>query len=277
MRLKLSIVAIVAVVSSIGAAFADQLDDIKARGTLVCGTLGTAEPFSFADPKTREIVGYDIDLCKAIANDIGVKLQVKPVSVEARIPELVQGRVDIVAGNLGYTTDRAKQIEFTTAYFVSLQKMLIKDSSTFKTLDDLAKSRISAPKGSTSERYIRETLPNASLLTFQDPPSAFLALAQSKVDSMILSEINAQKFISQTGEKFRFIDQPVAKEFWGLGVQKGQPALLKQVNTTLARLEESGEGEKIFDKWLGETTAYKLKKPFKFNEPVSDPVLRPAL
>jgi polar amino acid transport system substrate-binding protein len=276
MKIKCFTIALVATVLSVGTATADQLADIKSRGTLICGTLGTAEPFSFANPSTREIVGYDIDLCKAIADDIGVKLQMKPMSVEARIPELVQARVDVLAGNLGYTPERAQQIAYTTAYFVSLQKLLVKADSNFSNIDDLAKSRISAPKGSSSERYVREALPQATLLTFQDPPSAFMALAQSKVDAMILSEINAEKFVAQTGQNFKFIDQPVAEEFWGLGIRKNEPALLEQVNATLRRLEESGEGQKIFDKWLGETTAYKMKKPFKFDKPVSDPVLRPA-
>ncbi|MBN9055365.1 MAG: ABC transporter substrate-binding protein [Rhizobiales bacterium] len=276
MKLKFSVMALLATVLSCGTAAADQLADIKSRGTLTCGTLGTAEPFSFADPTTREIVGYDIDLCKAIADDIGVKLEMKPLSVEARIPELAQGRVDVMAGNLGYTPERAQQIDYTTSYFVSLQKLLVKADSDFAAIDDLANSRISAPKGSSSERYIRDALPQATLLTFQDPPSAFLALAQSKVDAMILSEINAEKFVAQTGEKFKFVDQAVAEEFWGLGVRKNETALLEQVNATLKRLETSGEGEKIFDKWLGEETAYKLKKPFKFDEPVSDPVLRTA-
>ena len=203
-------------------------------------------------------------------------MEAKPISVEARIPELVQGRIDIVAGNLGYTPERAEQIDYTTAYFVSLQKLLVKDGSSFETIESLADSRISAPKGSSSERYVREVLPQASLLTFQDPPSAFLALAQSKVDAMILSEINAEKFIAQTGESFRFVEEPVAEEYWGLGVRKNEEAFRQQVNVTLKRLEDSGEGEAIFDKWLGDETVYKLSKPFKFDDPVSDPVLRPA-
>lgn len=276
MKTQLSIIALVAAVFSAGSAAADQLEDIKARGTLVCGTLGTAEPFSFADPQTRQIVGYDLDLCQAIATDLGVELEMKPISVEARIPELVQGRVDIVAGNLGYSPERAKQIDYSNAYFVSLQKLLIATNSEFTTIDDLANAKISAPKGSSSERFVREILPEATLLTFQDPPSAFLALAQSKVDAMILSEINAQKFIEQTGGEFEFVEEAVAKEYWGLGVRKNEPALLEAVNETLNGLEKSGEGQKIFDQWLGESTPYKLTRPFAFDEAVGDPVLRPA-
>lgn len=89
---KIALIAplLTALFLSHGTASADQLADIKQRGTLVCGTLGTAEPFSFPNPQTREIQGYDIDYCAAIAKSLGVKLEIKPVSVPARIPELQQ-------------------------------------------------------------------------------------------------------------------------------------------------------------------------------------------
>ena len=147
MKLKCFTIALVATMLSVGTATADQLADIKSRGTLICGTLGTAEPFSFANPSTREIVGYDIDLCKAIADDIGVKLQMKPMSVEARIPELVQARVDVLAGNLGYTPERAQQIAYTTAYFVSLQKLLGRPTPTSPTSTILQKAKSARPRG----------------------------------------------------------------------------------------------------------------------------------
>ena len=76
---------------------ADQVADIKAKGELVCGVLGTDDPFSFVDPKSREIVGYDVDLCNAVAKKLGVKTSLKQLAVAARVPELQQGRVDILA------------------------------------------------------------------------------------------------------------------------------------------------------------------------------------
>src|SRR3546814_12487806 len=70
------------------------------------------------------VVGYEVDLCKEIANYLGVKLEVKMISVAARIPELVAGRVDVVAANLGWSPDRAKQIDYSYADYVSPQKIL---------------------------------------------------------------------------------------------------------------------------------------------------------
>src|SRR5690606_38517159 len=114
----LKYVPLLACLGVAGVAHADALANIKERDALVCGTLGTSEPFSFQDPKTRQVVGYEIDLCKAIADHLGVKLEVKMISVAARIPELAGGRVDVVAANLGWRLERAQQIEYRHQLFI---------------------------------------------------------------------------------------------------------------------------------------------------------------
>jgi len=82
---------------------ADQLDTIMSAKTLRCATYADVPPFASPDPKTREMVGFDVDLCKAIADELGVKAEIKPISVEARVPEVKLGRVDITVANLAYT------------------------------------------------------------------------------------------------------------------------------------------------------------------------------
>jgi polar amino acid transport system substrate-binding protein len=247
-----------------GIACADQLGTIKQRGSLVCATLGTAEPFSFSDPATREIRGYDVDFCKAVADSLGVKLELKLVAVEARIPELSQGRVDIVAANLGYSPQRAEQIDFSHQYFVSQQKIMVRTGDGIRSFGGLNGKRISAPKGSSSEQAVKAKVPGAELLTFQDPPSAFVALLQGKVDGFALSELASTRFMRQAVGKteLMLLPESMMAEPWGLGVRKGEPALLKQVNDTLAGMERSGEAAKIFDKWLGPATLYKSSRDF---------------
>lgn len=77
-------------------AHADRLQDIKAKKTLVCGTFAAIEPFGYSDPQTRQTVGYDVDICKAVAKELGVALEHRGLTVEARIPELNLGHVDIL-------------------------------------------------------------------------------------------------------------------------------------------------------------------------------------
>lgn len=265
---KAAVVATALLAISLSAA-ADQLSDIKQKGTLVCGTLGTAEPFSFPNPSTREVQGYDVDFCKAIAKSLGVKLELKLISVAARIPELQQNRVDVIAANLGWTPERAEQIAYSDSYYASLQKLAVKHTSGFKSVPDLAGKRISAPKGSTSELAVRKVLPTASTITFQDPPAAFLAMEQGKVDGFAVSEIMLVKFKQQTeaSAPIDILEPPLMKEIWGIGMRKDETGLIKYVNGVLDGMEKSGEASRIFEKWLGSNTAYKLQRGFKI-EPI---------
>ena len=132
---------------------ADQLQDIKSRGKLVCGTLGTFEPFSFQDPATREIVGYDVDIA-APSRTFGVPLEVKPIAVEARIPELIQGRVDILGGD-GLFRRPGAQIGYSKTYFVSRQRILVRKDDRHRQCP--ADKKISAIKGSDTEAFIRHS------------------------------------------------------------------------------------------------------------------------
>lgn len=255
-----------AFLAATAAARADQLADVKERGTLICGTLGTAEPFSFQDPKTREIVGYDIDVCGKVAEALGVKLELKPMSVEARIPELVQGRVDILAANLGWTKERAQQIDYSYSYFQ--QKMVVTENSGITTLEQLAGKKVSALKGSSSAQGVQREIPEAETVTYQDTSSAFLSVVQGKVDGFCASELILVKLRKQAPESspLSIIEESVFVEPWGLGIRKGETAFKDSVNKVLAEMEASGEADKIFAKWFGSETIYEMKREFSIEQ-----------
>jgi polar amino acid transport system substrate-binding protein len=118
--------------------------------------------------------------------------------VEARIPELTLGRVDLVVAALGYTKERAQQIDFTAAHYQTPIKLIAHSNAGFNKVEDLAEKRISANKGSTPELYARRVLPKATILTFQDTPAAFLALAQNKVQGLALSQPSGIRFVNES-------------------------------------------------------------------------------
>lgn len=249
------------------AAHADTLQDIKARGKFICGTMGTAEPFSFQDPKTRAVVGYEVDMCQAVADSLGVPLELKLIAVEARIPELVAGRVDVVAANLGWSPERAQQIDYSHQHFVSLQKVLARDSDKdLKAPADLAGKRISAVRGSSSEQGARKFIPNVEPVTFKDPSGAFLALQQGKVAGFVGSELMLVKLKQQAATSAvpaKILDPALFVEPWGMGVRRGDTAMLGQVNQVLDGLEASGKAAQIFDKWFGAGTPFNMKRDFR--------------
>lgn len=249
------------------AALADRLDDIKARGSLICATLNSSEPLGFQDPATRKTVGFDVDTCAAIAKHLGVSLDLRSVSVEARIAELSLGRVDLIAAALGYTKERAQQIAFSDAHYQVPIKLIVKADSKLDKLADFKGKKISANKGSTPELYARRRT-EGEVVTFQDPPAAFLALQQGKVEGLALAAPSAVRFVNETGGKFRFAEESLAYEATALGVKKDEPALLAAVNKALADLEASGELEAMWVKWYGPNTKFNLPREKKLT-PIS--------
>jgi polar amino acid transport system substrate-binding protein len=240
-------------------AFADQLQDIQQRKELRCGTFADVPPFAAPDPKTREMVGFDVDMCNAIAKHLGVKAAITPLSVEARVPEVKMGRVDITVANLAYTLGRAEQIQFSDPYYIAREMLAVKASDPGTKKTDFSGKRLASTKGSTSELSIK--LNKSEPVTFQDTGSAYMAVQQNKAVGMVANTMTITKLVgeSQTaGTKLKMIDDPMLLEPIGVGMKKGEPTLLAKVNEALLALDKSGEINRLWDKWLGPNTEYKM-------------------
>ena len=103
---------------------ADTLEKVKKNGVLVAGVKDATPGFGFVDEKTGELTGYDVDFVKAIANRLGVKIKLVPVTSANRIQKLKEGSIDIIAATMTKTPERARQIDFSYIYFVSGQKRM---------------------------------------------------------------------------------------------------------------------------------------------------------
>ncbi|KVE45603.1 ABC transporter substrate-binding protein [Burkholderia sp. BDU5] len=237
---------------------ADQLADIKAKGELVCGVLGTDEPFSYMkDPMSREIVGYDVDMCNAVAKSLGVKPVLKQLAVAARIPELQQGRVDLLAASLTHNKERESQIDFSMSTFITGQKAMVRKDSGIATLAQLSSKKILTVKGSTMETNIAATIKGADVVSFDTSPQALLALQQGKGAAYVNDETtlvgNLAK-LGPAGKDYTLVPQNISTEHIALGIRKNEPAFRAQVNKVLLGMEASGEAQKQFDKWFGPGT-----------------------
>lgn len=253
------------------AANADQLDQIKQAGRITCGTIGVVPAFSFQDPKTRQTVGYDIDICEAVAAQLGVKADFKLVSGPARIPELNQGNFDIIVSTLGWSEDRARQVAYSNSYIVNKMVVGVRRDKGISTLAELRGKRISTQSGSTSGQALQKVVPEVELLNFEDVPQAFLAVNQNKAVGITITESMLRKLSAATVGKpseIRILsDEPVLIEYNGIGVRKSEPRLLEAVNKALGEIEKSGQLDRIFDKWLGKDSEFHLQRNFKV-EPI---------
>jgi len=265
MRLRSSLLLAAGVAAALlaGVARADQLDDIKKKGEIVIGVLGTDEPNSFVDPKTREIVGYEVDIANAIARKLGVKPVFKQLAVAARIPELQQGRVDLLAASLTHNKEREAQIDFSLTTFVTGQKVLVKNSSGIKDLAQLGGKKVLTVKGGTQEPNIRKAVPSVDVVTFETTQQAFLALQQGKGVGYVNDEaslVNDHAKLGPAKKDYTILPQNISVEPLALGLKKGEPQLKALVDGVLRELESSGEADKLFIKWYGPATKLQFDK-----------------
>lgn len=250
-----------------GVAHADQVDEIKKKGELVVGVLGTDEPMSFIDPKSRELVGYDVDLGKAVAAKLGVKPVFKQITIAARIPELQQGHIDLLAASLTHNKEREAQIEFSLTTFVTGTKVLVRNNSGIKDVPELAGKRVVTAKGSSMEVNMRNAVPTANIITFDTSPQAFVALQQGKAVGYVNEDASLARSLNQIGDKrsdYKILPTNLAIEPLALGIKKGETGLKKVVDDTLRELEASGKAEALYEHWFGQQSALKMpKREFK--------------
>jgi polar amino acid transport system substrate-binding protein len=246
------------------AAQADRLADIQKAGVVKVATFDANPPFGSIDPKTHDIVGYDVDFAKALATSLGVKLDLVATNPANRIPLLQSGKVDLIVADITITPERAQVVDFSTPYFVTGQQFLVPASAPDR-LDDYDKSRIGAVKGTTGEQALHQRFPTARVLSYDDIPLALTALRNGNVqaitqDSTILAGLLAD---APDRAKFKILPDLLSKEEIGVGVKKGEGALLKAVNDELVKLEQTGEAAKIYDGWFGPGSKTPQPRGFK--------------
>lgn len=264
MRIKSVLAALALSPLAVSAVHADQLSDVMSKKSLSCGVYADVPPFSAPDPQTRELVGMDVDLCKSLAKHMGVELELKPLSVEARIPEVKMGRVDVIFANLAYTKSRAEQIQFSDPYYIAKETLVVRAANADQPKSFFKGKRISSTKGSTSEQSIR--LADATPVTFQDTGSAYMALQQNKVVGLVTNTMTAIKLVGQAkagGVELAIAKEPMALEPIGAGMRQGEPAFLAKVNESLREMEAAGEIDAIWAHWIGPNTEYKMVREDK--------------
>jgi len=264
-------ITVFALFLTVGVAHADRLTEIKERGKLGCGTQSTSVPYAYQDQSSRTFVGYDVDMCKALAKGLGVELEHRPLSTEARIPELKLGRVDVVAGSMAYLPERAQQVDYSLQYLRGEIKVLVRENAGIANLAGLAGKRVCASKGSSSAAIAERVLTNSRVMGFQDVAACNLALQTGRVDAFTAGELVLKRFLNASeasAEHYTLLQEPTAVEHIGLVVDKGNPELLAAINGVIQKMDSDGDLDAIFNRWMGKDTVYGLSRNFKV-EPVS--------
>ncbi|MCC8374202.1 MULTISPECIES: ABC transporter substrate-binding protein [Photorhabdus] len=251
-----------------GAAKADKLDDIKKAGAVRIAVFDSNPPFGFIDPQTKKLAGYDVDIANAIANDLGVKLVLRPTNPANRLPLLASKKVDLIAANFTVTNERAKQVDFSIPYFATGQKFIAR-KGVLKSPEDIKNLRIGADKGTVQEITLREHYPTAKVISYDDTPLAFAALRNGNVQAITQDDAKLVGLLANVPEaqkaEFEISPFSITREYQAVAAAKGQERLVEAVNQTLLKLEKEGEAAEIYNRWFGpETKSAQPRGDFKF-------------
>lgn len=199
-----------------------RLDTVKARGKLICGVSGATPGFSYPDPASGRMVGFDADFCNAVAAYIDVPdVEFVNLTSANRIPAVIAGSVDVVFRTTTQTVTRDDQVDFGPVTFFDGQRLLVRTGSRIRGLDDLNGARICVWTGTTSERNITDQMRQRNfrfqLITFQEAKQAFDGLAAGRCDVFTTdaSQLTAFRSTAPNPADFQlvgreFSDEPLA-------------------------------------------------------------------
>ncbi|QIS16307.1 glutamate ABC transporter substrate-binding protein [Nocardia arthritidis] len=228
------------------------VDAIRARGRLIVGLDTGSNLFSFRDPKSGTIMGFDADIAREIAKDLlgdASLIDFRTIGSSDREKALKSHTVDIVAKTMSITCERRKDVTFSTVYLQASQRVLVVQDSGINGIADLAGKRVCVVPRTTSMDNIRRGQPAASLLTVPSWADCLVALQQRQVDAVstddaILAGMAAQDPYTAV------VGGPISPEPYGIGIPKGDDDLVRFVNATLERIRTSGRWQELYDEWL---------------------------
>jgi len=244
--------------SDTGKAPAKTLDAIKQRGKLVVGVKYDTKLFGLKDPATGNVEGFDIDIAKALAKKLTgdeSKIELKEVTSKTRIPLLKNGDIDMIIATMTITEERKQEVDFTDVYFKAGQSLLVKKDSKIASIADVKKGvKVLTVKGSTSAQNIRAKAPEATVLEFENYQEAFTALKAGQGEA--LTTDNAILYgMTKQDPSYQVVGGTFTDEPYGIAIRKGDTEFVTYVNDFLKQMKESGEYDKLHEKWIGEKPA----------------------
>jgi polar amino acid transport system substrate-binding protein len=255
-----AIVAFSIIAALSGCVRTSALDGILQRKEIVVGVKEDSPPFGFRD-QGGDLWGFDIDLAKRIARQLGVKPRFVPVTAADRIPKLLSGDVDILVASMTITRARERVVDFSYPYFETYQALLVRADSTVKDYMDLAGKKVGVAKGSTAMATLKVAQPDAVVVPFDEYDDVFKALEAGHVDAMATDYILLAGLMQGQGEKYKIVGK-AGWEPYGIAMRQDDSKLRGRINEALQELWDRGSYQRIHENWFGERGRFPVKGNF---------------
>ncbi len=217
-------------------------------GKLTMSTNAAFPPYESTDD-SGNFVGIDIEIAQAIADKLGLELQIDDMDFDAALLAAQNSKSDIVMAGVTVTDERLAVMNFSDSYSTGIQSVIVKEGSDV-TLDNLGDYMIGTQRGTTGNIYCSDDYGDDHVIAYDNGITAVQALVNGQVDAVVIDNAPAQSLVAANAG-LTILDTEYAVEDYAIGMSKSNTALLDAVNAALAELQADGTVQGIVDKYIG--------------------------
>lgn len=216
---------------------------------LVMATNAYFPPYEYYDGET--IVGIDAEIAQAIADKLGMELEIVDVEFDSIIAGVQAGKYDFGMAGMTVTEDRLKSVNFSTTYATGIQSVIVKEGSSITSVDDLIDGDyiVGVQQGTTGDIYMTDEVGEDRMDRYSKGNDAVLALMQGKVDAVVIDNQPAISYVA-ANEGLTILETPYAIEDYAICISKDNEDLLKDINAALDELQKDGTIDAIIAKYI---------------------------
>lgn len=213
--------------------------------TLTMATNAEFPPFEYIE--NNEVVGADVDIAKAIAEKLGMKLEITNIDFDAALTGAATGKYDVAIAGVTANDERRKNMGFTDDYYTASQAIIVMADSDIKTAADLTGKTVSCQEGTTGEQYLLDN--GYTVQSFKTGAEAITALTSGKVAAVVIDNAVANALSSKQAGKTKVLDEALTKEAYAIATKLGNDKLIADINKALAELKTEGKLAEIFARY----------------------------
>ena len=228
-------------------AAAGELTTVEA-GKLTMATNAAFPPYEMTTD-AGDFEGIDIETAQAIADKLGLELQIDDMDFDAALLAVQQGKADMVMAGVTVTDERQNVMDFTDSYATGIQSIIVKEDSDIASVDDLAGKKIGTQRGTTGYLYCSDDFGDENVVAYDNGLTAVQMLNNGQVDCVVIDNAPAKEFIA-ANPGLKLLDTAYVEESYAIGVGKGNTELKDAINTALEELKADGTLQAIVDKYI---------------------------
>ncbi|MDO4539708.1 MAG: basic amino acid ABC transporter substrate-binding protein [Syntrophomonadaceae bacterium] len=222
------------------------IDRIVEAGKLVMLTNAAFPPFEYLGDD-NQVAGVDADIAKAIADEIGVELEIVDMDFEGIILALQQGKGDLGVAGMTATDERRESVDFSINYVDAAQVIIVRqDDTSITSAEDLEGKNVGVQLGTTGDLFVTDETAAANVQRYKTGADASMELNSGKIDAVVIDEMPANEIVAaSTG--LVVLEEPLTEEQYAIAIAKGQEDLVAVVDKVVAEMLESGEIEALIE------------------------------